>query len=212
MINALLFSGILLIISVLSSKLLYRFGIPTLLIFISLGMLLGSDGIGGIYFDNYAIAQQLSTLSLVFIMFYGGFGFNWKTGKPVAAQSILLATFGVAITAFLVGAFATIIFKTSLMEGMLLGAVISSTDAASVFSILRSKNLNLKGGLASMLEMESGSNDPMSYMLTIIVLAFMKSSGQISVIELLSKQIFFGLAVGVAVSIAAVFVFNRVMG
>ena len=210
MINALLFSGILLIISVLSSKLLYRFGIPTLLIFISLGMLLGSDGIGGIYFDNYAIAQQLSTLSLVFIMFYGGFGFNWKTGKPVAAQSILLATFGVAITAFLVGAFATIIFKTSLMEGMLLGAVISSTDAASVFSILRSKNLNLKGGLASMLEMESGSNDPMSYMLTIIVLAFMKSSGQISVIELLSKQIFFGLAVGVAVSIAAVFVFNRV--
>ena len=85
MINALLFSGILLIISVLSSKLLYRFGIPTLLIFISLGMLLGSDGIGGIYFDNYEIAQQLSTLSLVFIMFYGGFGFNWKTGKPVAA-------------------------------------------------------------------------------------------------------------------------------
>ena len=210
MINALLFSGVLLIISVLSSKLLYRFGIPTLLIFISLGMLLGSDGIGGIYFDNYEIAQQLSTLCLVFIMFYGGFGFNWKTGKPVAAQSILLATFGVAITAFLVGAFATIIFKTSLMEGMLLGAVISSTDAASVFSILRSKNLNLKGGLASMLEMESGSNDPMSYMLTIIVLAFMKSSGQISVIELLSKQIFFGLAVGVAVSIAAVFVFNRV--
>ncbi len=210
MTDILLLLGGLLIISVLSSRLLYKFGIPTLLIFISLGMLLGSDGPGGIYFANYDLAQNLSTLCLVFIMFYGGFGFNWKTGKPVASQSIFLATFGVVITALLVGSFASIIFEISLLEGMLLGAVISSTDAASVFSILRSKNLNLKGGLASMLEMESGSNDPMSYMLTIIVITLIKSSEPVSVAELLLNQIFFGLALGAAISIVSVYIFNTV--
>lgn len=105
MTELLLLSGAILIICVLSSKLLYRFGIPTLLIFLCLGMLLGSDGPGGIYFDNHIIAQQVCSIGLVFIMFYGGFGFNWKTAKPVVIQSIFLSTIGVLITAFLVGIF-----------------------------------------------------------------------------------------------------------
>jgi len=210
MTNILLISGILLVVSVFSSKMLYKYGIPTLLIFLSLGMLLGSDGIGGIYFDNAILTQQISTVGLAFIMFYGGFGFNWNMGKPVAPQSIILATLGVVLTAFLVGVFSYLVFDISFLEGMLLGSVISSTDAASVFSILRSKKLNLKGGLASMLEMESGSNDPISYMLTIVVLAMLTNNGQISVVQLLSKQIIFGLAVGFAVALIAVYSLKRI--
>lgn len=208
--EALLFGGAILIISVLSSKLLYRFGIPTLLIFLSLGMLLGSDGIGGIYFDNYTIAQQVSSVGLVFIMFYGGFGFNWKTAKPVVTRSILLSTLGVVITALLTGIFSWWMFKVTFLEGMLLGAVVSSTDAASVFSILRSKKLNLKGGLASMLEMESGSNDPFSYMLTVIIISMLSNTGKQSVVQLLTLQIFFGLLVGFSLAFASVYLLRNV--
>lgn len=203
-------SGAILIISVLSSKLLYRFGIPTLLIFLCLGMLLGSDGIGGIYFDDYTVAQHLSSIGLVFIMFYGGFGFSWKTGKPVAARSILLATIGVVITAGLVGIFAWWMFDVTFLEGMLLGAIVSSTDAASVFSILRSKKLNLKGGLASLLEMESGSNDPIAYMLTVVVLSMISQSGQQSILQLLMNQVFFGLLIGFSLAFLGAFLLRNV--
>jgi potassium/hydrogen antiporter len=210
MIQALLLAGTVLLICVLSSKLLYRFGIPTLLIFLTLGMLLGSDGIGGIYFDNSILTQQISSIGLVFIMFYGGFGFNWKAAKPVAVQSILLSTVGVALTAFLVGLFSHFILKVTFLEGMLLGAIVSSTDAASVFSILRSKNLNLKGGLASMLEMESGSNDPVAYMLTIVVLSMMTNNKQQSILQLLSKQVIFGLVIGFALAAVSIFILRRI--
>lgn len=208
--EALLFGGAILIISVLSSKLLYKFGIPTLLIFLSLGMLLGSDGIGGIYFDNYTVAQQVSSVGLVFIMFYGGFGFNWKTAKPVVTRSILLSTVGVVITALLTGIFSWWMFNVTFLEGMLLGAIVSSTDAASVFSILRSKKLNLKGGLASMLEMESGSNDPFSYMLTVVIISMMSNTGQQSILQLLTLQIFFGLLVGFSLALTSVYLLRNV--
>lgn len=208
MIEALLLGGLVLLICVLSSKLLYRFGIPTLLIFLSLGMLLGSDGIGGIYFDNFVLTQQICSIGLVFIMFYGGFGVNWKIARPVAIQAILLSTIGVVITAFLVGIFSHWFFKVTLLEGMLLGAIVSSTDAASVFSILRSKKLNLKGGLASMLEMESGSNDPIAYMLTIIILSLITNNGHYSILKLLAKQIIFGIFIGLLLAIISVIVFR----
>jgi len=208
LIEALLLGGIVLLICVLSSKLLYRFGIPTLLIFLSLGMVLGSDGIGGIYYDNSLLTQQICSIGLVFIMFYGGFGVNWKVAKPVAIQAVLLSTFGVGITAFLVGIFSHWIFKVTLLEGMLLGAIVSSTDAASVFSILRSKKLNLKGGLASMLEMESGSNDPVAYMLTIIILSLITNKGNHSILKLLSMQIIFGIFIGLLLAIISVIVFR----
>lgn len=210
MIQALLIAGIILLVCVLSSKLLYRFGIPTLLIFMTLGMLLGSDGIGGIYFDNYILTQQISNIGLVFIMFYGGFGFNWRAAKPIAIQATLLSTLGVVITALLVGLFSYLILGVTLLEGMLLGAIVSSTDAASVFSILRSKKLNLKGGLASMLEMESGSNDPMAYMLTIVVLSMITNTGHQSILHLLSTQIAFGLIIGFTLSLAAVYTLRQV--
>lgn len=210
MTKILLLSGIVLLSSVLSSKLLYRFGIPTLLIFLTLGMLLGYDGIGGIYFDDSVLTQQISNIGLVFIMFYGGFGVNWKTAKSIAPQAILLSTVGVVLTAALTGLFAYFILKVTLLEGMLLGAIVSSTDAASVFSVLRSRKLNLKGGIAPMLEIESGSNDPIAYMLTVVILSLITNNGGQSILQLLSKQIVFGLGIGVALALISVFLLRNI--
>ena len=172
-----LICAVILILCVLSNKLLYRFGIPTLLIFLVLGMLFGSDGFGGIEFSDYNLARNICSVGLIFIMFYGGFGTNWYVAKPVVPQSILMSSLGVVITAGLTGLFCWLVLKTTLLEGLLIGSVIGSTDAASVFAILRSRKLNLKGGLASLLEIESGSNDPVAYMLTIAVLTFMQDNG-----------------------------------
>ena len=193
------------------SRLSHRLGIPTLFIFIALGMLFGSDGIFKIEFANYHLAEQICSAALVIIMFYGGFGTNWNAARPVAFQSILLSTFGVLITAGLTGLFCYFVLNLPLLEGMLIGAVLGSTDAASVFSILRSQRLNLKYGTASMLEIESGSNDPFAYMLTMIVLSAMGGSLSPSqIIMAVFSQIFVGLTAGLLIAWAAGTIMKRV--
>ena len=164
----LLLAGIVIIICILVHRLTFRLGVPSLLAFLALGMCFGVDGILHISFNNYRISEVICSISLIFIMFYGGFGTNFQEARSVAVKSTLLSTLGVLFTAGLVGVFAHFILRLPWAESMLIGSVISSTDAASVFSILRSKKLNLKDHTASMLEMESGSNDPMSYMLTLL--------------------------------------------
>lgn len=209
MTELMIISGLVLIISITSTKVLYKFGVPMLLIFIVLGMLFGSDGIVGIYFDNYELTNQLCSLGLVFIMFYGGFGTNWAKAKPVAVPSMLMSSFGVIITAGLTGLFCHLVIKMSLLEGLLIGTVVASTDAASVFAVLRAQKLNLKGSLASLLEVESGSNDPIAYMLTLVVLAMMKSSGGLSfwtAFSMIITQIGFGLIVGFLLAKLAVYI------
>lgn len=210
MVTLLILAAVVLLLCVFSSKLLYRFGIPALLIFLVLGMLFGSDGLAGIHFDNYSLVETISAFCLIFIMFYGGFGTNWKTAKPVIAPSIWLATAGVVITAVLVGWFSWIVLKTTLLEGMLIGAVVASTDAASVFSILRSRKLNLKGGLASMLEVESGSNDPIAYMLTIAVLTMMSVGGENAIVPMVVMQLVFGLGLGFLLAFLSSFILKRI--
>lgn len=202
--------GVILLVAVSSSKLLYRFGIPTLLIFMVLGMLFGSDGPGGIAFSNYEVARKICSFALVFIMFYGGFSTNWKIAKPVAVRSILMSTLGVVITAITTGLFCHLVLKTTLLEGLLIGSVIASTDAASVFAILRSRKLNLKGGLASLLEIESGSNDPVAYMLTIVTLTLMSNDTETSLGLVLLYQIVFGILVGFVLAKLSGFVLKRV--
>lgn len=134
-------------------------------------------------------------------MFYGGFGTRWSEAKPVAGRSILLSSVGVVLTALLTGLFCHLVLNMALMEGMLLGAVLGSTDAASVFSILRSRKLNLKYGTASMLELESGSNDPFAYMMTVILLSAMTGSvSGGSAVLLLIRQLAFGLLTGATVA------------
>ena len=193
------------------NKMSNKLGIPMLLAYILLGMMFGTDGILKIPFDNFTIGEQICTVSLIFIMFYGGFGTNWKQAKPVAGKAVLLSTVGVILTAVTTGAFCHFILKMDFWESMLIGSVISSTDAASVFSILRSRRLNLKNNTASMLEVESGSNDPCSYMLTVIILTIM--SGELSgssLVVMIFSQIIFGILVGVVVALAAAFILKKV--
>lgn len=186
-----------------------KFGMPALLCFMALGMIFGSDGLFKISFDNYTMTEQLCTLSLIFIMFYGGFGTNWKTAKPVAVKATLLSTLGVIITALLTCVFCYQILHFSFSESFLIGAVLSSTDAASVFSILRSKNLNLKDSTAPLLEIESGSNDPMAYMLTMIALAMISGDTNTSVPVMMFTQIVFGIIIGVISALVAILVLKK---
>lgn len=157
----------LLFASILASKTSYKFGIPALILFLIIGMLAGSEGPGGIYFYEPEISQFLGIVALTFILFSGGLDTKWESIKPVLRNGIALSTVGVLLTAILVGWFTMQVLGCSLLEGLLLGAIVSSTDAAAVFSILRSRNIGLKGTLRPLLEFESGSNDPMAYFLTV---------------------------------------------
>lgn len=157
----------LLLISVLVSKISDRSGIPALLLFLGIGMLAGSDGFGGIYFDDPALTQFIGIVALNLILFAGGLDTQWKDVRPVLKYGVILSTLGVFITALIVGITAQYLLGFTLLQGLLLGAIVSSTDAAAVFSILRSKSLGLKGNLRPLLELESGSNDPMAVFLTV---------------------------------------------
>ena len=200
---------------VLLNKVSSRLGIPMLLAFIVLGMVFGSDGLFKISFTNYTVAEQLCSTALIFIMFYGGFGTKWSAAKPVAVQSFLLSTAGVVFTAVFTALFCRFVLHISASESFLIGAVISSTDAASVFYILRSKKLNLKNNTASLLEAESGSNDPMSYMLTIIALSILEqqSGGQgksaASLIYLVISQLLYGAAFGVVFGMLSALILRK---
>ena len=168
--NILLVGSVLLFVSIVAGKTSYRFGVPTLLFFLGVGMLAGSEGIGGINFDDPKLAQFIGIVSLNFILFSGGLDTNINSIKPIAKIGISLATLGVFITAVSLGVAIWLITDFTIYESLLLGSIVSSTDAAAVFSILRSKNLALKANLRPTLELESGSNDPMAYVLTIAFL------------------------------------------
>lgn len=168
--NIILISSLLLLAGVLASKTAGKTGIPMLLIFLGVGMLAGSDGIGGIRFDNPGIAQFLGTISLTYILYSGGIDTKWPSIKPVLWQGVSLSTIGVLLTSFSLGGFVYLISGLTFLESLLLGSIVSSTDAAAVFSILRAKSIGLKGHLRPLLELESGSNDPMAYFLTVSVL------------------------------------------
>lgn len=205
-----LFIAVIILVCLVLRKAFGSLGMPMLLAFILLGMIFGSDGIFKINFDNYAIAEQICSIALIFIMFYGGFGTSWNTAKPVAIKAIAISGLGTVLTALFTGIFCYLILKISFLESMLIGSVISSTDAASVFSILRSKRINLKYHTAPLLEVESGSNDPFSYMLTIAVLSAMtgKASGQ-QFIFMIFAQLVFGIVIGVGTAFAATYVLGK---
>jgi len=170
--------AVLLLASVLASKVSDRLGIPSLLIFLGIGMLAGSDGIGGIHFDDPSLAQTLGIIALSYILFAGGLSTGWTSVRPILWQGGLLATLGVLITAALAGWFASWIVGLPPLVGFLLGSIISSTDAAAVFSVLRSRHVSLRGNLKPLLELESGSNDPMAVLLTIGCISLLQHPGE----------------------------------
>lgn len=208
-----LITAFLMLLSVVSSKLSNTFGIPALFIFLALGMLAGSDGILGINFDDVAVAQNIGTIALIFILFGGGFDTAWKAVKPVLKEGIILATFGVLLTAVLVAVGVYFLFDFTFLEAMLLGAIISSTDAAAVFAILRSKGIALKKRLGPLLELESGSNDPMAIFLTVSILQMILLPQEATVSQWLLQfflQFLIGGVLGFAFGFALPHILNRI--
>jgi len=204
--NILLLGSVLLLLSIIVSKTSGKLGVPALIIFLIIGMLAGSDGIGGIYFNDPYIAQFLGAIALTFILFSGGLETKWDSVKPVFRQGLILSTAGVLLTAVAVGLFVSLVSDFSLTEGLLIGAIVSSTDAAAVFSILRSRSIGLKGNLRPLLELESGSNDPMAYFLTIGMTAVLvnKDMSFASLVPLFFQQMIIGAIMG--------FLFGKLMG
>ncbi|HLT24741.1 MAG TPA: cation:proton antiporter, partial [Ignavibacteria bacterium] len=151
--------SVLIIVSIIIARFTDNIGVPSLLLFLGVGMLAGSDGPGDIFFENIELAQAVGILALIFILFSGGLDTNWSKAKSASKDAILLATLGVLLTTAGVGLFAYYVLGFGLIEGLLLGSIISSTDAAAVFAVLRSRSVKLKGNLKPMLELESGSND-----------------------------------------------------
>ncbi len=207
----LIFSAAVMIAAIFGSRISSRSGIPVLLVFMFLGILAGTDGILGIDFEDYDITNNICSAALIFIMFYGGFGTNWNAARSVAVPSVLLASLGVVITALLTGVFGHIVLRLEWLDALLLGSVLASTDAASVFSILRSHRLSLKYGTSSLLEMESGSNDPAAYLLVMIFLGLRQgeTAGAVSIIYEIFSQIAYALLTGVTIAFLAKKILDR---
>ena len=221
----LLMLGIVIALCLFITPLSSKFRIPSLLLFIGLGMIVGLilrfTGVGN--FTEYDFGNTVCSIALVFVIFYGGFGTNFKAAKPVIVHSGVLSLLGTLLTGVLTGLAVYLIFKVlpfadlTVMEAMLVGAVISSTDAASVFDILRKRKLNLKYNTASLLEVESGSNDPMSYLFTFIVVSALSftygmSSEEIGagqVVALFFSQIGFGVMFGVLFGLGGAFILKK---
>ena len=184
--------GIVFILALFAISFSNKRGIPALLLFIILGMAFGAIGIE---FDDFEFSYNFSTVALMVIMFYGGFGTNWSMAKPVAKEAIVLSSLGVVATALLTGLFLYYALGFDLLEAMLIGSIVGSTDYSSVSNILRSKNLNLKYNTASLLELESGSNDPTAYTMTMVVL-FIIAGTDVSAPFMILSQVFLGIAVG----------------
>ncbi|MCE5179812.1 MAG: potassium/proton antiporter [Porphyromonadaceae bacterium] len=215
----LLVGSILFFISMLVGKAGHRFGVPVLLLFLIVGMVFGSDGFG-LVFENVQVAQTIGTICLTFILFSGGLDTKFSEIKPVIWPGVVLATLGVFITAILTGFFAYWLsghmfpaLGISLLTAMLLASTFSSTDSASVFGILRSKGLSLKNNLRPLLELESGSNDPMAYMLTIMFMGIIQSGTDPNigmVILTIVVQLVVGAGMGFFLGKGSVAVINRI--
>ena len=208
----LLGSAVLILLSIIIAKLFNNLGLPTLVLFIALGMLAGSEGIGGIYFDDALTAQNIGIIALIFILFSGGLDTNLQDIKPIRFKALSLASIGVIISAFVFGIIASYLLDIEIIYGLLIGAIISSTDAAAVFNVLRSKKVSLKNNLKPLLEFESGSNDPMAIFLTIgiIELIINPYTGWFGLLKLLLFQFGFGSIVGLSMGRLVVLVMNKI--
>ena len=217
--NILLIGAVLIFCAIMISKTGYRFGIPTLLLFLLVGMGFGTDGLG-LEFDSAADAQFIGMIALSIILFTGGMDTKLCDIKPVMAQGMILSTVGVLLTTLLTGGFifwlsgySDMHIQMPMLTCLLLAATMSSTDSASVFNLLRSQKMNLKENLKPMLELESGSNDPMAYMLTIALIQVIASGSGFNMgllVKDLLVQFFVGGVTGYAFGRFAVWLINKV--
>jgi potassium/hydrogen antiporter len=200
------------ILAIVASKASLRLGVPALLLFLLIGMLAGSEGVGGLEFDDPWLAQSLGVVALAFILFSGGLDTNWQRVRPQLGRGIVLSTAAVVISATLVGLFAMRVLGFSFYEGLLLGGIVSSTDAAAVFSVLRSRSVALRGRLKDVLELESGSNDPMAVFLTIgaIRLLTVPGTSALDLVWMFVLQMALGAALGYGMGRAIVWLVNHI--
>lgn len=207
-----LLAAVLLLVGTVSSKLSARLGLPVLVVFVAVGMLAGENGIGRIDFDNFVIAYAVGTLALAIILFDGGLQTRTAALRAAWKPSLLLATLGVLMTAGITGVAASWILELPLITGLLLGSIVASTDAAAVFSVLRSQGIRLRERVAATLEIESGSNDPMAILLTIGCLEVLTGRMQIGfgLATLFLEQMGVGAIAGVGCGWAAVHLINRI--
>ncbi|GKS60189.1 K+/H+ antiporter [Nitrospira sp.] len=207
----LLAGSCLLLLSVIASRASGRLGIPVLLLFLVIGMLAGSDGPGGIHFDDPWFAQSIGVVALAFILFAGGLDTRWASVRSQLGKGIALSTVGVALTTGLVGLFTTTVIGMSWLEGLLIGAIVSSTDAAAVFSVMRSRYVSLRPPLKPLLELESGSNDPMAVFLTIGMIGLITGTAHsvLDLVPLFIRQMVMGAAIGYGTGKLMVLLVNR---
>jgi len=207
----LLIVGTLLLLSVLATKLGGRLGVPGLLLFLGIGMLAGSDGPGGIWFDNYGLAQFVGTVALVFILYSGGLFTRWGAVRPILGPGLSLATLGVFITMLATGAFAYWVLDLRWLEALLLGAIVSSTDASAVFGVLRERAVRLRKPLRPLLEFESGTNDPMAVFLTVGLTLLLTQPGMSGwqILPMFVQQMLLGLLLGYGLGRASVWLLRH---
>jgi len=198
---AFLIVAVLLLSTVLAGSLSSRFGLPAMIGFLALGMIAGSDGLFGIMFSDYALAQTIGVACLIFILFSGGLDTDWKLVRPVVAPALVLSTVGVMMSAGVVGAAAVLLLDFTATQGFLLGAVVASTDAAAVFSILRGQGGALRKDLTGLIELESGSNDPMAIFMVgaALVLVATPQAPLLPFVPAFLIQMAVGAAVGIGV-------------
>ncbi|HVD99217.1 MAG TPA: potassium/proton antiporter [Cytophagaceae bacterium] len=202
----------LIIASLVIARLSNNLGVPILLLFLGVGMLAGSEGPGGIYFDDAQLSQSIGIICLIFILFSAGLDTKWKHVKPVLWPSVVLATFGVLVTTLLIGIFVHYVFSVDLKVSLLLGAVVSSTDAAAVFSIIGARNIKLRGRITPLLELESGSNDPMAVFLTFSLIEVVLTD-ELSVSKLLLHFVMemgIGLLTGILFGKLMIWLINKI--
>ncbi len=207
-----LIAGVLLLLGIVSSKLSARLGVPVLVLFLLLGMLAGSEGIGGIDFENYRLAHAIGTLALAMILFDGGLSTSLPAIRLAWKPSVLLATWGVLVTAAITGLAAAWVLQISLLEGLLLGSIVGSTDASAVFSVLRSGGVSLPKRISAVLEVESASNDPMAIFLTIacIEILLVNVTFGPGLLSLFVMQMLVGATCGVLGGYAASWLVNKI--
>ncbi|MCG9917015.1 MAG: potassium/proton antiporter [Phenylobacterium sp.] len=207
----LLVTGVLLLTTVLAGTLSSRFGVPALIGFLALGMLAGSDGPGGIGFADYQVAQTIGVACLIFILFSGGLDTPWKAVRRVLTPALALATVGVLISAGIVSLSAVLLLDFTPLQGFLLGSVIASTDAAAVFAVLRNQETRIREDVLALIELESGSNDPMAIFLVGVALALIAAptTPLVSFVPDFILQMVLGAGIGLLVGYAFTVILAR---
>lgn len=204
--------GVLILLGIASSKLSARLGVPVLVLFLMLGMLAGSEGIGGIQFDNYSLAHAIGTVALVLILFDGGLGTSLEAVRQVWKPALALATIGVLVTAVLTAVAAMWVLGFSWWEGLLLGSIVGSTDAAAVFAVLRMGGVSLPHKLVATIEIESGSNDPMAIFMTVGCIEILTGHREFgwNLLGMFIQEMGIGAIVGIGMGLVAVRIVNKI--